>query len=46
MRPIVLDKLVKFRFRSPSLKRSHEIPPDAVSGGIFDSFLAITSDRK
>ena len=42
--PIVLDKLAKFR--GPSLNRSPEIPPEAVGGGIFDSFFASTSDRK
>ena len=36
MRPIVLDKHVKFR--DPNLNRSQEIPPKAVGGGIFDCF--------
>ena len=44
VRPIVLDKWVKFR--DPRLNSSWEIPPEAVGGGIFDSFFAIASDRK
>ena len=42
--PIVLDKPVKFC--GPTLNRSREIPPEAVRGGIFDSFFAITSGQK
>ena len=43
-RPIVLDKCVKFD--DLSLNRSQEILPEAVGGGIFEFFFAITSDRK
>ena len=39
----ILEKCVKFRY--PSSNRSREIPPEAVGGGRFDSFFAITSDR-
>ena len=35
---IVLDKCMKFR--GSSLNRSREMPPEAVGGGIFDSFFA------
>ena len=44
VRSNVLDKSVKLR--GPILNRSREIPPEAVGGGIFDSFFATTSDRK
>ena len=37
MRPIILDKNVKFC--DPSLNHSQETPPEAVGGGIFDSFF-------
>ena len=33
---LVLDTFVKFR--DPSLNRPRAIPPEAVGGGIFDSF--------
>ena len=36
MRPIVLDKCVKFR--DPNLNRSPEIPAEVVGGGILDIF--------
>ena len=36
VRPVVLDKLVKYR--DPSLNRSREIPPEAAIGVTFDSF--------
>ena len=42
--PIVLDKYVKFH--DLSLNRSRDIRHDAAGCDIFDSFLAITSDRK
>ena len=35
--PTVPDKIVKFR--DPCLNRSRVIPPEAVGGGIFDSFF-------
>ena len=44
VRPIVLDKYVKFRDLCKNW--SPEIPPEAVGGGIFDSLFAIISDRK
>ena len=37
MRPFVLDKCVKFC--GPSLNCSREIPPEAIGGGIYDSFF-------
>ena len=37
---IVLDKLLKFH--GHSLSHSREIPPEAVGGGIFDSFFHYT----
>ena len=40
--PFVLDKCVELH--DPSLNRSHEIPPEAVAGGIFDCFSHITTD--
>ena len=43
VRPVVLDKCVKFR--DPSLNRGRKIPPKTVAGSIFDSFLALTSDQ-
>ena len=44
MRLVVPDKFVKFR--DPHLKLSGEMRPKAVSGDIFDSVFAITSDWK
>ena len=44
MRPIVLDKRVKFR--DPHLNHSQEIAPDAIGGGILDGLFEITSGRK
>ena len=44
LRPVVLNKCVNFR--DPGLECSREIPPEAGGGGIFDSFFAITCDRK
>ena len=38
-RPTVLDKCVKFH--DPCLNHSREIPPEAVGGGIFDSFFSL-----
>ena len=40
--PIVPNKPVEFR--DPRLNCSREFPPEAVGGGIFDSFFRITSD--
>ena len=37
MGSIVPDKRVKFR--DPRLNRSREIPPEAVEGGIFSTFV-------
>ena len=37
VRPIILDACVKLR--DPCLNRSRRIPPEAVRGGIFDSFF-------
>ena len=44
VRPTVLYKFIKFR--DTGLKRSQEIPPKAVGGGIFNSFFAIILDRR
>ena len=44
VRPIVLDKCVKFR--DPSLNRSREIPPEAAGGSNSTVFFAVTSDLK
>ena len=33
------------RCYDPSFNRSREIPPEAVGGGIFDSFSPLTFDR-
>ena len=38
--PIVLDK------DTTKVNRSGEIPPEAIGGGIFHTFFAVTSDRK
>ena len=35
--PVVLDKCIQFY--DPRFNRSREIPPDAIGGGIFDSFF-------
>ena len=40
--PIVPDKHAKFG--DPRINRSREILSEAVGGGIFDGFFAITSD--
>ena len=34
------------KFGNPRSNRSREIPLEALAGGIFDGFVAITSDRK
>ena len=44
VRPIVLNKCLKFC--DPCLNHFREIPPEAVGGGIFDSFFPIISDWK
>ena len=44
VRPVVLNTRVNFN--DPSLNRSRESPSESVGSGIFDSFFAITSDRK
>ena len=41
VRPIVLGKIVQLRVAS--LNRFREIPPEATEGGIFDTFVTITS---
>ena len=41
---IVLDR--RDKFGDHRTNRSREIPPEAVGGGVFDGFEAITSDRK
>ena len=40
VRTVVIDNFVKLG--DPRLKRSREIPPEAVYGGIFDVFFAVT----
>ena len=42
--PIVLDKRVKFG--DPRTNCAREIPTEAVGGGIFDGFCAMTSNWK
>ena len=44
VRPMVAD--IRVKLHDSNLNRSREILPEAVGGGKFDGFFAITSDWK